>query len=151
MRFVLPLLSLLIFVAVGCVDHTASSLVGSMRLTMDGAPTSVPFSVDGPPGKLRAQIAKDHHTRSIAVNAATIYITQGSDTYYAVSGTVTASALPVTKGSIHIDVDVIVKDFSKSTTAPLKGTIDATYIGATRSGTTNACPQIPDVPNGLIF
>ncbi len=182
---------LLLPLLVGCADHTASSLVGSMRLALDG---STPLSVDGPPGKLRAQIeddgkacaftaeiesddrslmldittygdevkelvagqsqaivASDHKARSIAVNAATIYITHGGDTFYATSGTVTVAALPAPKASLHIDVDVTVKNFSTGATAALKGSIDATYIGATRSGATQACPAIPDVPKGLIF
>jgi len=194
MRVLLLLLLLLLLLPVfGCVSHTASSLVGSMRLTMD-APGSAPLSVDGPPGKLRAQIdddgktcvlsaevtsedrslilqittygdevqqliagqgqsiaASDHHTRALAVNAATIYITSGSDTFYATGGTLTVAPLPAAKGSLHMDVDVTLMNFSKPAAVKLTGTIDATFIGATRGQATHACPAIPDVPKGLIF
>jgi hypothetical protein len=164
-----------------------------MRLTLD-APGSAPLTVDGPPGKLRAQIqddgkgctlsvevesedrslvldvttypdevvdllagkgqtvvASDHKTRAIAVNAATLYVTRGSDTFYSTSGTLTVTALPAAKQSLHMDVNVTVENFASGSTSHLTGSIDATFIGATRSSATHACPQIPDVPNGLVF
>ena len=166
-----------------------------MQLTLsDATGTTSSLSVDGPPGKLRAQVeddgkscafsgevesedrslvltittyadevqgllagqaqavtASEHDTRSIAVNAATIYITHGEGTYYATAGTLSFSALPAPKDKVHIDVDVTVTEFSSHATRHLVGHIDATFIGATRSGTAHACPAIPDVPGGLIF
>jgi hypothetical protein len=103
-------------------------------------------------GKSQAVVASDHKTRSIVVNAATIYITRGGDTFYATGGTLTVAALP-SEGDkpLHMDVDVTVKNFSTQATSRLTGSIDATYIGTTRSSATHACPQLPDVPKGLIF
>jgi hypothetical protein len=55
-----PVLAFTALLLASCIDHTASSLVGTMSLTVTpegGSPASV--HVDGPPGKLRAQIDDD--------------------------------------------------------------------------------------------
>ena len=152
------------------------------------------MSVDGPPGKVRAQVdddgtgcildgdienedmslivrintyadevapliagqadtitASDHTSRSIVLNAATLYITQGSDTWYSTAGTLAVTALPTPKNNVHVDVNVNIVHFGDNKPGTMKGTIDATYIGAVRTGSTKACASLPDVPTGLVL
>lgn len=55
--YLLPLFASSLSLA-ACVDHTSSSLVGSMSLTVTAeGGAAEPVRVDGPPGKLRAQVS----------------------------------------------------------------------------------------------
>lgn len=190
-------LAALVLVLGACAPDVESDLRGSMRLSVVSG-VGATIAVDGPPGKLRAQLVDDgkgcslrvlvesadgglqlsmntypdeipallsgstqslpassHGDRSIALNAATVYLSFGDQpSWYSTGGTIEIDPLPEPLERLRLQLHAVeMRVASTSETRLLVGTIEATYLGAvsTTGGEHRACPQWPRTPRGVVY
>lgn len=190
----MPLGFVLLELSAGCASRKESDLRGTIdaSLSPGGA-----FRVQGPPGKLRAQVeddgvgcsfhatiesedraqslqittyadevaallggqaqdvvASDHATRSVSVNAATVYLRIGDRTLASRSGTIAIERLPAPKAPLRVRFrGVVMHEPRSGTSSTFEGEATLTYVGAVRVGNAagRACPGIALAPSDVVY